>query len=116
MQEQNTAAQAASASSIRLVQRCNTTRARAETRKRIKAKQKQSQKAKKKVKSRVPYTRQHMHNALDALIDGHYNKRRDKTVMSIRKAARIYMDNKFSTLNRFVKKYSVIEKIKSMKK
>lgn len=116
MQEQNTAAQAASASSIRLVQRCNTTRARAETRKRIKAKQKQSQKAKKKVKSRVPYTRQHMHNALDALIDGHYNKRRDKTVMSIRKAARIYMDNKFSTLNRFVKKYNVIEKIKSMKK
>ena len=69
MQEQNTAAQDVSPSSIRLVQRCNTTRARAETRKRIKAKQKQAQKAKKQTKSRVPYTRQHMHNALERRVD-----------------------------------------------
>ena len=114
MQEQRTAINVAKAVCIKALRSCTTKRARAETRKHIKVKQKV--KDNKKTKSRVPYTLSHLQNALDALVEAHYHKKRDKTVLSVRKAAMIYMDNKYSTLNRFVKKFQVIDKIKEMKR
>ena len=115
MQEQSTLSQVVDAGSVKLLNRCTTKRARAETRKRVRAKQKEQVKKKKSV-NRVPYTRNHLQNAVDALVEAHYNKRREKTVLSVRKAAALFMDNKFSTLNRFMNKYKVITKIKEMKK
>ena len=106
--------QAASASSIKLVKRCSAKRARAATCRWLYTKHKEAEAKRKPKKTRVPYTTHHLHNALDALIDSHYNKEREKTVLSVRKAAQIYLDNKFSTLNRFCNKWKVIKKIKMM--
>ena len=98
------------------MKRCSTKRARAATRRRLNTKRKEAEAKRKPKKTRVPYTTHHLHNALDALIDSHYNKgEREKTVLSVRKAAQIYLGNKFSTLNRFCNKWKVIKKIKTIK-
>ena len=116
MQEQSTAANAATAASIKLVNKCSTKRARAETRKRIKEKEKAQQSKKKNTKTRVPYTKHHRNNALDAIIESYYHH--DKTVspLSVRKAASLYLDGKYKTLQRCVNKFQVIKKIETMKK
>ena len=115
MQEQSTAVQASTAASIKMLKKCATKRARAETRKRVKEKQKKQQvKKKSNIKTRVPYTKHQRNNALSAIIESYFDKTKYPRPMSIRKAAALYLDDKYSTLQRCINKFKVVKKIKAM--
>ena len=80
---------------------------------------KQKRKRKKTKTKRVRYTKQQLTSALQWFVIGYKTtsfttlsaRRRAR---SVRQAARLFMDNKYSILQRIVLRHNVIEKIKTM--
>ena len=112
--EQLKAAQSSVAASLRVIDSLNTKRADEARRKFVKG-----QRRRKKVrKTRVPYTRRQLREALESLVEGHKSvhptKAEAKVATSVRRAARLFMDNKYSTLQRIVQKHDFVAKIQSM--
>lgn len=108
------AAHAASAVSINMVDAFKTKRSQEARRRHVKGKPRRKMRR----GARVEYTRQHLRNALEYLVEGHKSEHATKSdaraATSVRRAARLYMDGKHVTLGRILKKHDVIEKIKSM--
>ena len=117
--EQQKAADAVSAVSVRMIDALQTKRACDARRKHVTQRAKRGARKKKgSRKSRIPYTRTQLREALECLVEGHKGVHPTlsaaKAAQSVRRAARLFMDGKHITLGRILKKHNFVEKIATM--
>ena len=112
--EQIKAAHAAKAVSLRAMDSFMTKRSEAARRQHVKGKPRR----KKIRKTLARYTRQQLRNALESLVTGHKTDHPTKSAAreatSVRRAARLFLDNRYTTLGRILREHDVVVKIQSM--
>ena len=116
--EQQKAADAVAAVSARILDTLQTKRANAARHKHVTERAKRGVRKKGSRKAHIPYTRTHLRNALECLVEGHKGIHPTagaaKAAQSVRRAARLFMNGKHVTLGRILKKHDFVAKIATM--